>query len=849
MNTIRKIALLAILAAVLGGSAPGPAGVALDPALRRLLSRPASDDAGLLSAAQAGGSPAILPRGLLAALSTDGSDRMEVFLETDGRPPGGDGVEATAMGERLYAARVTLAGLRRLVNDGALTSARLARPVWPALDQSGPYLGLPQIRRMDQETGAFTGVTGRGVVIGIADSGIDWLHPDFRDLSGHTRLYKYWDQTEPLGTPPAGYPYGYEYDAEVIDQGTLQGYDIDGHGTHVLGIAAGNGRASLRRGHGVRYAGIAPEATLVAVRTNFTEVGVALAVRYIFRQADALGLPAVVNLSLGNQFGPHRGDTPFERSLRSTLGPGRLLVAAAGNDAQRALHAEIRPVPGETIALRVEFPDYTKNSDGLSFVDAEAWFDARDRYALTVVDPDGIALGPIVPGDTEAEFTSTRGIVRGWNTEDQGFGTFLVEIEDNPNSVRRATGTWTLRVEPLTTVEAAEMDWWVVNWRTDLETMPRFLDAVDAEETVISPATAPEVIAVGAISTRSCWTDAKGGEQCYEAQPRVGDVAAFTSRGPTSDGRQKPEIYAPGYGIVSARSSALSDAVWTPAEILTFSSPDRWYWTSQGTSMAAPQVTGTVALLLQRFPRLTFDQAVARLDARGESGVDQRTGLPICLMRTGAAVAPIVLLSLSEAEIRQDGIHVSWYVGKEQGDVRYRVYKAFSEEGPYQALSQFAMRGRNPYEVVDVDAEPGRLHVYRVAVRDEADLEEDLDTLRVLTPGSPQFMLRAPDPNPARDRVRVSFYVPASPAGGVFRLEAFDTVGRHIRNIGESAFSIGGEERLAVWDLTGDDGRRVPAGVYFLRMTLEFANPVLAGAGASMPPSPHSRVRRVVVLP
>jgi hypothetical protein len=265
--------------------------------------------------------------------------------------------------------------------------------------------------------------------------------------------------------------------------------------------------------------------------------------------------------------------------------------------------------------------------------------------------------------------------------------------------------------------------------------------------------------------------------------------------------------------------------------------------------MAAPQVTGTVALLLERFPRLTFDQAIARLVARGESGTDQRTGLPVQLLRTGAAAAPIVSLALSAADIRQDGIHVSWYVGKEQGNARYRVYKAFSEDGPFQAMSRLAIRGSNPYEVVDIDAEPGRLLVYRVAVRDEVDLEEDLDTLRVITPGTPEFALRAPDPNPARDRVRVSFYLPASPAGGKYCLEAFDVTGRRVRGVEERMFSGGGEERLAVWDLTGSDGRRVAAGVYFLRMTIEYANPAEAGSPGSAPPNPHSRVRRVVVLP
>ena len=323
----------------------------------------------------------------------------------------------------------------------------------------------------------------------------------------------------------------------------------------------------------------------------------------------------------------------------------------------------------------------------------------------------------------------------------------------------------------------------------------------------------------------------------------------FSSRGPTADGRDKPELYAPGYGVVSARSAVISPAIWTAEELRALSSPDGLYWTSQGTSMAAPQVTGTAALLLQKFPDLTPEQMKTRLNTRSAVGIDQRTGLPIRLLRAGAAVSPIVDLALGEALIQEEGIRVRWYVGKELGQASYLVYKAFEEDGPYQALSEFAIRGDNPYEILDVDAEPGRLHVYRVAVRDEAGLEEDLDTLRVAVPGIPQFTLRAPDPNPARDRVHLRFYLPASPAGGRVTVEAFDAMGRRVRDLGARLFSPGEEEHLVLWDLRGDDGRRVPAGMYFLRVTLEHGSRSVNGAARSLPAGPSSGVRRVVVLP
>src|SRR5262249_9852760 len=159
-----------------------------------------------------------------------------------------------------------------------------------------------------------------------------WQRPALKDALGDTRIDRYWDQLGYGARPPAGFPYGVEYTSRSIDLGNADGIDQVGHGTHVLGIAAGNGRGSFKPHLGVPYAGIAPDATLFVVRTNFTEAGVVLGCRYIFQNADRLQVPAVINLSLGNHFGPHRGTTPFEAALADLVTPGHLIVAAAGND-------------------------------------------------------------------------------------------------------------------------------------------------------------------------------------------------------------------------------------------------------------------------------------------------------------------------------------------------------------------------------------------------------------------------------------------------------------------------------------------------------------------------------------
>lgn len=155
-------------------------------------------------------------------------------------------------------------------------------------------------------------LTGRGVLTGIVDSGIDIENAAFRQEDGSTRLVFLWDQTIP-GRPPAGYEEGTEYTAEEINQiltgagtnlgsGRMPGFDPNGHGTAVAGIAAGNGAGS----EGRRYRGVAPESGLLIVKMgNARESGfprttqLMEGVDYIIRKAAELGMPVAVNISFG----------------------------------------------------------------------------------------------------------------------------------------------------------------------------------------------------------------------------------------------------------------------------------------------------------------------------------------------------------------------------------------------------------------------------------------------------------------------------------------------------------------------------------------------------------------------
>ena len=179
------------------------------------------------------------------------------------------------------------------------------------------------------QTGS-NGLSGKGILVGVVDSGVDFFHPDFRNEDGSSRILRLWDQSV-NGNPPNGYTKGTEYTKEEIDEALVLGEtegrrlialhieeapvarplipsgDFSGHGTAVLGIAAGNGRASDGVNRGVAY-----ESEILVVKmgnagTNSFPRTTELmeGIDYLVRQAAALGKPIAINISFGNNYGSH----------------------------------------------------------------------------------------------------------------------------------------------------------------------------------------------------------------------------------------------------------------------------------------------------------------------------------------------------------------------------------------------------------------------------------------------------------------------------------------------------------------------------------------------------------------
>ncbi|MBI4126424.1 MAG: S8 family serine peptidase [Deltaproteobacteria bacterium] len=463
-------------------------------------------------------------------------------------------------------------------------------------------------------------VTGKGVIIGVVDTGIDLGHPDFLDAEGKSRILAVWDQRDDTGPTPAEIPnsYGTECTKDNIDSGTCPMLDEEGHGTHIAGTASGRNE---------EYGGIAPDASIIAVRyrseleindgyadTLFSTT-ICEGAYYIFKKAETLGMPAVVNLSLGTHIGAHDGTSLFEQCLDGLAGPGRIIVAAAGNETSLDDYYTGVHFGGDITGKQAaNFVIRSAQDHRLFYIDL--WGRTGETFKI------GLALHEGKPESDSLREQSSM-VALGTSTSGKFLGTaisYKINAHESANTLNNkphvgiaiSLASSVMKPEDYSfdvVIEGqAHVDAWAypdkpattINFTALEGDQGQAWDYLPGDRTmsVAMPATAERVIAVGAYTTRNEWDLSRN---CCEVDFSLGDLLPFSSRGPTADPARlgiKPEIAAPGAMIASARSRA---AVFESALVMS----DGDHVLQAGTSMAAPFVTGTAALMLELSPGLS----------------------------------------------------------------------------------------------------------------------------------------------------------------------------------------------------------------------------------------------------
>ncbi|WP_394829641.1 S8 family serine peptidase [Pendulispora albinea] len=521
-------------------------------------------------------------------------------------------------------ARVPLGAIDTIATARAVTRIEGALPLRAKLDKAIAASKVDKVRAGAAPLPA--PFTGAGVVVGVVDAGIDLRHTAFKKADGKTRILSIWDQGQKGAAPPAGFRYGSECTAAQIDANQCAHASTADHGTHVTGIAAGGKVGDSP------YIGAAPDADIV-----FVEVGAAPGLAkdvafttavcdgasYIFKAAAAVNKPAVVNMSLGEHTGPHDGSSLADRCLDNLSGPGKILVAAAGNEGRGTKHAELgapvlvhatatassTPVvlkwlPGKDDDTKVTQEKLNVWADPNVELSIQVGFDAGDGsptfskpitakqpLTKTMLTDGNVTVGPVAGDTSPIPAPAARGT--------------QIVLEDGDKDGQEAQKLWLVKITGNGRFDAF----------IDTTGGGGFLASgqdrgvtVDSNMTIGFPAIASKVLAVGSYTSRNTWKAADGSEQVEKGDDdkpvTLGALSGFSSRGPSRNpsGPMKPDITAPGEVVIAALHAGAKPS----AEKIVKASPDG-FLISQGTSMASPMVAGIVALMLQRNPTLTVD--------------------------------------------------------------------------------------------------------------------------------------------------------------------------------------------------------------------------------------------------
>lgn len=467
--------------------------------------------------------------------------------------------------------------------------------------------------------GGYTGpaYTGNGVVVGMIDVGVDFNHINFLDKDGNNRIVRAYLPGDHSGTAPVidgnELP-GSEYTTPEQIQSLTTDDSTQMHGTHTTGTAAGSYLAN-------GYHGVATGAQLVVCampEDSLTDFNIANSIKYIFNYADEVGLPAVINMSIGSQDGAHDGTSPLCRLFDEMSGPGRVCVVSAGNDGHMPISIRKKLTEGDSLATFLSnwysrepmrgYSSMWSRSPNRHTVDIVIWDILADTLVHRLDVPREAELDSVyvVSSETDSVFSKYFiGELYFVCALEEGNGNFHSLVETDYKSLERSH----YRIGIINKAPAGEtlMGWsggMVVYSRASLDGWTG--GVVGYGCTVSDLATSDKVVSVGAYCSNNTFMMMDGSTKTI-SRCNPGEIAYFSGFGPDARNRMRPDLVAPGFEVASSVSRYV-EAYKNPANIVDNVCVNGEYYPyglEGGTSMSTPVVSGAIALWLEIDPTLS----------------------------------------------------------------------------------------------------------------------------------------------------------------------------------------------------------------------------------------------------
>ena len=542
------------------------------------------------------------------------------------------GAEVTYRDGNLVYATLPKTLLSEVAEEARSLSMRIPHQAYPSMDVARSVSGVDEVHTGVSINDDIIPFTGKGVLIGVVDGGIDPHHIAFTNADGESRVAEY-IVTQSAFESPTGAFVADHYDKDNMSSAPID-YECGGHGTHTASVAGGYGAGTI-------YGGVAPDAELVLVTMgeSLYDDEIMYGMKSALNYGKSAKKPIVVNFSLGSVSGPHDGTGQMASAISQTMRrKGQILCFAAGNDAKFDCTLE-RDFSVDSTPVSTAFAQ-TYYGTPAPYAYMQAWSaDAKKtEICVHVIDTDTrqvVYTSDYVSVATHKDMHKALYLLDSYGSE----GSLFPELDNYFDGMIFVVGNVLSQNERYVTELLAQLDnvGYYSNYALGVSIksdegaqvlmstsaqrcyfksygVDSFVSG-NGENTISDYCTSPYVVAVGAWNARKTFTDIYGnvGQLDESYHGPLNGVASYSSYGRNynKEGGNLPHVLAPGTNVVAA----VLGQYYEYYESLVAKNQGNYWGTMTGTSMACPFVSGVIALWLEAKNDLSRDQVLEIISA------------------------------------------------------------------------------------------------------------------------------------------------------------------------------------------------------------------------------------------